>query len=178
MNPKAEKLYGETDKFVEKWSEIIYLSMMRISCFMVIVPFGVVSYFIYFTTDSGRESFHLPFLFWYFSLYFTFQFKTFYSISNLLHFFRFPLDWRHPIVYSVPLTLTALTTFYICVICGCFLMIVLGMWFYIIAFADDIYTELVELNIDIEMKANETELNRKFYSFIELHSNIRQLSQK
>lgn len=151
--------------------------MMRISCFMVIVPFGSVSYFLYFMTDLGKESFYLPFLFWYF-------YETLFHIRipqrstlyiELFHS-RFPMDWRHPIVYLGPLALTAIATFYITVICGCFLMIVLGIWFYIISFADDIYMELVDLNIDIEMKANEIDLTKKFHSFIELHSNIRQLS--
>lgn len=65
MDPVAKKLYEKTNAMVERWSELLYMGLVKISIPLVTLPFLILSYFLYFTTDLGSDSFLLPFLVWY-----------------------------------------------------------------------------------------------------------------
>lgn len=39
---------------------------MKMTFFNITVPLMALSYFLYFTTNLGREAFNLPFPFWYY----------------------------------------------------------------------------------------------------------------
>lgn len=62
--PKSWRFYLNTNRQVERLSEIISMVVVRISlqCFML--PKCMVSFAVYFFTDSGSDSFELPFPLW------------------------------------------------------------------------------------------------------------------
>lgn len=64
-NPKSTKMYENNVHLVEKVSEIIYFIAINIGVPGFLLPKLIVSYFVYFTTDSGRDAFELPFDMWY-----------------------------------------------------------------------------------------------------------------
>lgn len=65
INPKSKEIYTKANETIEKWSEIIHLCFEKLTLPLIGPPFIFVSYFLYFTTDLGRQSFFLPFLSWY-----------------------------------------------------------------------------------------------------------------
>lgn len=58
-------MYAKNTKTVEKWSEFVYLSFVKMSVPSITIAYPLWSYALYFTTDLGAESFHMPFSFWY-----------------------------------------------------------------------------------------------------------------
>lgn len=56
--------YYETAEQIEKWCEIGYFAMIRITPMCWIFPRGASSYFNYFFTNIGNEAFDLPLLMW------------------------------------------------------------------------------------------------------------------
>lgn len=175
INPICKKMYEETDRRVDKYCRYLY-TLTKLSWFFIVVPFPFISYALYFTTDLEEESFFLPFTVWY---YHRTLFLLFIQISQFSNWFllpRFPVDWRHPIIYLCPYIITSLSMIYASLICVCFLMAVVGIWLYTIASADDIYHETMELNVHIETMKNVNELNKRFYMIVELHTIIKELS--
>lgn len=64
-NPASKTIYDETNRFVEKWSEIGYFGMVKMTPICVILPkVIIVSYIRFFATNAGNDEFDLPFLFW------------------------------------------------------------------------------------------------------------------
>lgn len=63
-NPKSEALFFKADQQVEQLSGITFTVLVKIllQCFML--PKCIVSYGVYFITDSGNESFQMPVPFW------------------------------------------------------------------------------------------------------------------
>lgn len=65
MNPTAMRRYMEINASIEKWSEIFFSVSVKVITPLLTIPLLLLSYFLYFTTDLGAESFRLPFLIWY-----------------------------------------------------------------------------------------------------------------
>lgn len=63
-SPTSKSIYMEANIFVEKWSSIIYVLFTKASVPIMILPLLILSYFLYFTTDLGRNAFQLPFVIW------------------------------------------------------------------------------------------------------------------
>lgn len=59
---KSKAIYKKTDRLVEKISAIGYFVMAKLTPILWIWPRVIISYFVYFTTDLGNESFDLPLL--------------------------------------------------------------------------------------------------------------------
>lgn len=51
-------------QLVEKLSRIINFVMMKLGVPLFIIPKAIISYFMFFTTDAGRDAFELPFEMW------------------------------------------------------------------------------------------------------------------
>lgn len=58
----AIHVYSKTDQIVEKCSEYGYFLMAKVTPTVWVWPRVAINYFIYFTTDSGNDSFTLPVL--------------------------------------------------------------------------------------------------------------------
>ena len=61
---KSRLLFFETNRKVEKLSEMIVFVIMKIALQCSILPKCIASIVDYFITDLGRDSFELPFPFW------------------------------------------------------------------------------------------------------------------
>lgn len=59
---KSKEIYNKTDEFIEKSSKLGYFLMAKATPIFWISPKVIISYFIYFTTNSGNDSFTLPVL--------------------------------------------------------------------------------------------------------------------
>lgn len=62
--PKSKEICEETHQLVEKYTELGLFSMTHVipPCFLF--PRVIVSYYKYFTTDSGNDAFDLPVTIW------------------------------------------------------------------------------------------------------------------
>lgn len=63
-NAKSKPMYDETNRQVEKWCEIGYFAMVKLTPLLLILPTFIVSVFVYLTTDLANEALVLPFLLW------------------------------------------------------------------------------------------------------------------
>lgn len=63
-DPKSMALFSKTNQQVERFSEIIYMLGMKVILQCVMLPKIIVSYAIYFITDSGSDAFQLPIPLW------------------------------------------------------------------------------------------------------------------
>lgn len=62
--PKSKKFLMKTVQQIELVGEMSYLLMIKILLQLVMLPKCIVSYCAYFISDSGRDSFQLPYPFW------------------------------------------------------------------------------------------------------------------
>lgn len=63
-NPTSKKMYDKANAKIEKYTKIFYFVGIKVSWPGLILPNVIISYFKYFTTDLGSESFKLPFVEW------------------------------------------------------------------------------------------------------------------
>lgn len=157
----------EANKFIEKWTKIVYYFLSEIATPCVMSGFIILSYVLYFIVDSKKEAFYLPFATWY----------EFFShiISSVFYFFssldRFPFDWRNPIGYFVAIALVTPAFYYAPLIIICDLFFVFGTCKLLATMANDIETELKTLK-------KLPELNRNIHKIMKMHSTFKQLSSK
>lgn len=66
MNNRATlKLkYERSNRFVEKWNEIIFILTVKVTPICGVMSALSYSFFVYFTTDLGRDAFLLPAPMW------------------------------------------------------------------------------------------------------------------
>lgn len=63
-NRKANALYVKTCSQIERLSKFIFMGMMKVALQCSILPKCIVSFGVYFFTDSGGDSFALPYPMW------------------------------------------------------------------------------------------------------------------
>lgn len=64
LNPTSVIIYEEANAFAEKWINIITFVFVKVTLPGITIPFFLISYLLYFTTDLGEDSFLLPFVAW------------------------------------------------------------------------------------------------------------------
>lgn len=63
--PASRPMYEETNRTVEKWTEIVAFVMAKATPLSWIAPKVIISYYLYFTSDMGDGAFELPLPIWY-----------------------------------------------------------------------------------------------------------------
>lgn len=63
-NPASNTIYKSHNEIVEKLSKFAYFTAVQIWVPGIAILYMVVSYYLWFYTDSGPDSFYLPFTFW------------------------------------------------------------------------------------------------------------------
>lgn len=63
-NPTSTAIYTKVNQKIEKWTKTIHLFMVEVTAVLFIFPKLIMSYVLYYTTDTGGESFELPFPMW------------------------------------------------------------------------------------------------------------------
>lgn len=64
-NPGSAAIYEETNQFVEKWHKRLIFALMKGTLLFITLPYLVWSYYLYFTTDLGKDTFIEPIPVWY-----------------------------------------------------------------------------------------------------------------
>lgn len=63
-NPTRRAMYMETNRIIEKWSQIAFYFITTVTPVGFIFPKTIIVYWIYFTTDFENDAFDLPFDTW------------------------------------------------------------------------------------------------------------------
>lgn len=62
--PKSMKLFMEANQRAERVTEIVFTVVMKIAVQFIMLPKCIASFGSYFLTDSGSNSFELPYPLW------------------------------------------------------------------------------------------------------------------
>lgn len=63
-DPTSEAIFGKANQIVEKYSKIGIFVTNNVAIYCFIIPKSIVSLFIYFTTDLGKDAFDLALPMW------------------------------------------------------------------------------------------------------------------
>ena len=63
-NPSCKDIYEKANEKIEKLTEFIYFAGVKVSPASTVIPYSIVSYYFYFTSDLEKEAFVLPFPMW------------------------------------------------------------------------------------------------------------------
>lgn len=92
-----QTIYSKSNEKIEKFSKRFYFIYARCTPIGVVLPILLMSFFIYFTTDSGRDSFQLIFLASYVIQNLIILFISFLFILKFYYIFvDFPSIGNHP----------------------------------------------------------------------------------
>lgn len=64
VRPASKSIYEEFHRFVELFTNFFYIGLVKIIPIGSMAPLLVISFFIHYTTDLGRDAFYLPFPMW------------------------------------------------------------------------------------------------------------------
>lgn len=142
-NPVLKSLYEEANELVEKWHGIVNSAFIKVTLPCISLPYFMGSFILYYYTDLGKDAFHLPFIAWWF------------------------LDWRNPLGYLLIFSYELLIIYYSIMFCAVFVCIPFGSCHFMQTFANDIISELKELNTLNEK--SEIEFFNRFRKTIEFH---------
>lgn len=138
-------------------------------------PLLMISFFSYYITDSGRDSFVLPFPMWWDLMKTTVD-----LIENMIFFseivFRFLFDWKNPIGY-----IFAFVQEYILIMNSAIAGLItasfgVGTCLMFIAMAKDIKNDMRCIRKLCKNHQNRREIIEHFNKFIQFHSEVTQLS--
>lgn len=62
--PTSREIYEKINKKVEKWTEVLYFGLFKVTVPAALLPNCLWSFYIYFSTDLGRDAFNVPFPIW------------------------------------------------------------------------------------------------------------------
>lgn len=62
--PISEAFFFKANQQIERLSEIVFMAMLKVLLQLLLLPKCIASFGIYFTTDSGSDSFQLPIPLW------------------------------------------------------------------------------------------------------------------
>lgn len=80
-------MYEEVDESIEKWSKIVYFVSVVLSPTSLILPNIILSFYIYFTTDSAKnDAFILLLSMWYVHWFGAFN-VIYYFLIDLIYYF-------------------------------------------------------------------------------------------
>lgn len=54
-------VHEKCNQFIEKLSRIVYFAVIKLGVPGLVLPKAMLSYFLYYTADAGRDAFELPF---------------------------------------------------------------------------------------------------------------------
>lgn len=154
---------------------MLYFVYLGSISFIATAPYLIMSYFLYFTTDLGKDAFYMPFRPW-------------------IAFCAFSIDFRTPIGYLINMCEQTLVVGLIVVITGSELFFQFGSCWILKSLAKDVHLELETLNWlhkleiykylqqhkqqthqqYIPKMINESEQNTRICAFIHFHSTSKQ----
>lgn len=188
-NPASKKIYVECDSLVEKLSRFIYFAFLYVNLPAFVLPKSIHSYVIYFTTDSGRDAFALPFEMWQvFNLmcpFFSFVFIIFHQSfvfylgvdqNRAKSHWRFPFGWKNPYGYFIATAFQTILIIRLLHYIACIASLALASFLFAFAFTKDLNKNLHSFNEAVKAKQSEADIFKEFTELISIHSRLRQLS--
>lgn len=135
-------MYKKTDRLTEKIGKGIQLVIVYISVPGFVLPKGIYSLFMYFTTNLGRDAFELPIPTW------------------------FPFDWKNPIGYSLAiflqLRIVKIPLGYI----SAFISLGGGSFLFSLSIAEDNQCDLNSINESIHFGRFREQILEQFNEFV------------
>lgn len=65
INGEKREIYEKASQFIEILSNYMYIGYVKVVFPLSTVPYLIMSYFNYYTTELGKDAFILPFVMWY-----------------------------------------------------------------------------------------------------------------
>lgn len=65
VNAESNLMYVNLNENIEKWSNVFYWVLMKVTAPGILIISFTMSYYLYFTSDLGSDAFCLPYPFWY-----------------------------------------------------------------------------------------------------------------
>ena len=152
MDAESNAIYSETNGQVEKWSEIIYFTVLKILYPSFMLPRFIVSIFAYFTMDLDSAALQLPF------------------------FMSFPFDSHSPIGYLIAFILECIILWH----CFCLSLSTInysiGIYQFAIASTKELKNYLDRIKENAKIKSKQFAMEKNITEFIESQTMAKQLS--
>lgn len=171
-------MYQNGVNFVAKINRVILFAAINFGAPGFILPKAIISYFFYYTTDRGSDSFDLPYPAWYlwiekFSLRLTFLNMYFNLVNH-----RFPFNWKNPFGYLIAMCWELLVVFYLVRFLLCLTSYAFEGFYHASSFFKDMCRDLEQLNKIAKARHSKAVILNKFIQFVHTHSTHKKLSIK
>lgn len=183
-DPQSKAIFLKSSQLVERLSEIVFTVLVKVVVQCSVLPQCIVSFGVYFITDSGSESFQLPVPFWYIVCTLSFSsnwsrfFVNFTKIFVSLPFQRFPFDWNNPIGYLIAVTLEYIILAYEFFVVACLVGLGIGANLLGILVIKDIQSIVQSINSEAKATKNQSnDLKILFSEHIDAQRVASQLSE-
>lgn len=151
-NPISKLIYEKVNKKVEKHTGILHFALLKVTVLATMMPSFILSYLVYFTTNSGSDAFQLAFPMW------------------------FPFNWQTPVGYLIAFGNEFIAFSCICFGSDCFMGLLISATEMLMSISIDLKEELNTLNERFKVNTNPMELKNAVCEFIQFHSDANQLS--
>lgn len=169
-------LYEKLNEKIETRIKLLHFAMINVTLPAIMIPNLIMSFFIYFTSDSSSEAFRLAFPIWYkINKIKNLFFKLFFDCFFLT--LRFPFEWRTPYGYLIPFSIQFAAVYFIVLISEFNICFLLGSCETLQTLSVDIKNDLVALDDLNKTGTNPSEVRQKMCDFVDLLSDTRQLSK-
>lgn len=173
--PESKAIYEQTNQRIEKYSEIIYVVVVKVTPVCFVVPKCMGSLLMYFLTDLGSEALKLPIPMWY-VCYSIFSFFINKNLTFLISIFgRFPFDSRNLIGYLMAVGLEYSANALLYFFNAGLVPLAIGIFLFTLSMTEDIKNNLNSVNEMIKIKGTRPEIYKKITHSIRLHSKAKQL---
>lgn len=165
----SKEIYQKSNQQVEKWSKFLKFALLNVTVHCMIWLTAIISYFTYFTTDLGRDSFDLPFYAWW-RWHARFEIKLSLIFEIFDRFYRYPFDWRKPFGYIIAVTCQYIEASYFMYILLSLSILIIGTYWMLTSIIQDIKEVLLKVNSEKCMK----DLLNRFAEFVQLYAETKQ----
>ncbi|XP_055306180.1 odorant receptor coreceptor-like isoform X2 [Sitodiplosis mosellana] len=142
----SKPLYEAMNLLIEKKCRTIHIVILNVTYPGILLPRFLLSYFLYFTTDLGNDSFTLPVPVWL-------------SI----------LSWKTPYTYPIMFIVLTISSYILLSCCKCVISLFIGLAMVFMTFIKDMELELQTLK-----ENNKTDGNvQRFRDFVQFHAHVK-----
>lgn len=152
--PKSKLIYIEVNEKIEKQTGMLYIALLKVTLPATMLPNFILSFLIYFTTDSESQAFLLVFPIW------------------------LPFDWRTPVGYLIAFAIEFAAFSCILIASNCLMGFLIGSTEMLMAIVVDIKEALNTLNDGYKTEKNPLKLKQSICDFVQFHADTTQLSEQ
>lgn len=175
-NPISKAIYIKTFKSNAKWIKILDILLMKITPICNTFPVFIVSFFVFATTNAGRDAFVLPYPVMQVA---TILLYLFYYLIILLVFciyLRPPFDTKNPMGYTLAVVMEFIVGWIVDVVAMCFAIFAIPIVSILISMAHGLKFELKSVNKNAKAKRSPLSILKQFKQIVEFHSDVKQFS--